>query len=48
MDPGYLRKLVYMGSNRKVYMPPSKDILQRYLRKFSKAGKLLDAAMALA
>ena len=43
MDPGYLGKLVYMGSNRKVYMPPVKDILQRYLRKFSKAGKLLEA-----
>ena len=27
----------------KVYMPPTKDIFQRYLRKFSKAGKLLDA-----
>ena len=42
-DPGYLGRLVYMGSNRKAYMPPVKDIFQRYLRKFSKAGKLLEA-----
>ena len=27
----------------KVYSPPVKEIFQRYLRKFSKAGKLLDA-----
>ena len=43
MNPAYLARLVYMGSNRKVYMPPVKDIFQRYLRKFSKAGKLLEA-----
>jgi hypothetical protein len=43
MDPAYLATLVFMGANRKVYMPPVKDIWQRYLRKFSKQGKLLEA-----
>ncbi len=43
MNPAYLALLVFVGANHKVYMPPVKDILQRYLRKFSKAGKLLDA-----
>ena len=43
MNPAYLAILVYIGMNSKVYMPPTKDIFQRYLRKFSKAGKLLDA-----
>ena len=42
MNPGYLATLVYMGANRKVYMPPVKDVWQRYLRKFTKNGKLLD------
>ena len=28
-----------LSSNRKVYMPPTKDIWQRYLRKFTKNGK---------
>ena len=42
MNPAYLATLVFIGSNDKVYMPPTKDIFQRYLRKFSKAGKLLD------
>ena len=33
---------VIIGGNMKVYMPPTKDmIFQRYLRKFSKNGKLL-------
>ena len=31
------------GSKKPVYTPPVNDILQRYLRKFSKAGKLLEA-----
>ena len=35
--------LVFMGSNMKHYMPPVKDIWQRYLRKFSKNGKLLES-----
>jgi hypothetical protein len=43
MDPAYLATLVFMGANRKVYMPPVKHIWQRYLRKFSKQGKLLEA-----
>ena len=43
MNPAYLAILVFIGANRKVYMPPTKDIFQRYLRKFSKAGKLIDA-----
>ena len=43
MNPAYLATLVFIGSNRKVCMPPVKDVWQRYLRKFSKAGKLLDA-----
>ena len=44
MNPGYLATLVYMGANRKVYMPPVKDVWQRYLRKFTKNGKLLCGA----
>ena len=32
-----------MGANQKVYMPPVKDVWQRYLRKFTKQGKLLEA-----
>ena len=43
MNPAYLGTLVFIGSNQHVYMPPSKDIWQRYLRKFSKNGKLLEA-----
>ena len=43
IDPNYLATLVFMGANMKVYMPPVKDIWQRYLRKFTKQGKLLDA-----
>ena len=42
MNPEYLATLVYIGSNMKVYMPPTKDIWQRYLRKFTKNGKLLE------
>ena len=45
MNPGYLATLVYMQHGRKpegVYMPPVKDVWQRYLRKFTKNGKLLD------
>ena len=47
-EPGHLATLVYMGANRKVYMPPMKDVWQRYLRKFTKNGKLLDEERALA
>ena len=46
IEPGIpqgLAMLVFIGSNEKVCMPPTKDIFQRYLRKFSKAGKLLGA-----
>jgi hypothetical protein len=43
MNPSYLATLVFMGSNQKVYMPPVKDVWQRYLRKFTKQGKLLEA-----
>ena len=32
----------------KVYLPPKKDIYQRYLRKFTKGGKLLEAELGLA
>ena len=39
----WLLFFVIIGGNMKVYMPPTKDmIFQRYLRKFSKNGKLLD------
>jgi hypothetical protein len=48
MNPAYLATLVFIGSNRKVYMPSKKDIFQRYLRKFSKGGKLLEAELGLA
>ena len=44
----YLATLVFIGSNRKVYMPSEKDIFQRYLRKFTKGGKLLEADHGLA
>ena len=43
MNPSYLATLVFMGANQKVYMPPVKDVWQRYLRKFTKQGKLLEA-----
>ena len=42
MNPLYLATLVFVGANMKVYMPSTTDIFQRYLRKFSKNGKLLD------
>ena len=47
MNPSYLASLVFVGSNRKVFMLSTKAILQRYLRKFSKNGKLLDADLGL-
>ena len=47
MNPAYLATLVFIGSNEKAYMPPVKDILQRYLRKFSKHGKLLEDELRL-
>ena len=47
MNPAYLATLVFVGSNIKVYMPPKLDIWQRYLRKFSKNGKLLEADLGL-
>ena len=31
MNPSYLATLVFIGSNEKTYMPPMKDILQRYI-----------------
>ena len=39
----HLATLVLVGSNQKVYMPPKKEFFQRYVRKFSKHGKLLEA-----
>ena len=48
MDPAYLATLVFVGSNLKVYMPPMKDIWQRYIRKFSKNGKLVEEDIGLA
>ena len=42
MNPGYLATLVFIGSNAKVYMPDKHAIYQRYLRKFTKQGKLLE------
>ena len=47
MNPAYLATLVFIGSNYKFYMPPVKDIWQRYLRKFSKQGKLLENELDL-
>ena len=47
MNPSYLASLVFVGSNRKVFMLSTKAILQRYLRKLSKNGKLLDADLGL-
>ena len=47
MNPAYLATLVFIGSNLKVYMPPMKDIFQRYLCKFSKNGKLLEQDLGL-
>ena len=40
--------LVFIGANYKFYMPPVKDIWQRYLRKFTKQGKLLENDLGLA
>ena len=34
----YLATLVFIGSNRKVYMPSKMDIFQRYLRKFTRGA----------
>ena len=48
INPDYLATLVFVGSIYKVYMPPKKDIYQRYLRKFTKGGKLLEAELGLA
>ena len=42
MNPAYLATLVTVGANEKVFMPSKKDIFQRYVRKFSKQGKLLE------
>ena len=44
MNPAYLATLVFIGSN---YMPPKKDIWQRYLCKFTKQGKLLENELGL-
>eukprot|EP00966_Prymnesium_polylepis_P140190 3238358-Prymnesium_polylepis.1 len=38
MNPAYLATLVFIDSIEKMYMPPIKDIWQRYLRKFTKNG----------
>ena len=47
MNPAYLASLVFIGSNQKAYMPSTKDIWQRYLRKFTKNGKLLETEFEL-
>ncbi len=47
INPSYLACLVSIGSNLKLFMPSKKVILQRYLRKFSKHGKMLDADLGL-
>ena len=47
INPAYLATLVFIGSNEKVFMPLKKAIFQRYLRKFSRHGKLLDADLGL-
>ena len=47
INPAYLSTLVFVGSNLKLYVPPMNDIWQRYLRKFSKNGKLLEDACSL-
>ena len=47
INPAYLACLVFIGSNSKVFMPTKDAILQRYIRKFSKHGKLLDADLGL-
>ena len=47
MNPGYLATLVFVGSNRKLYMPPKNVMWQRYLRKLSKNGKLLESELGL-
>ena len=36
-----------IGANEKVYMPPKREIWQRYLRKFTKQGKLLETDLGL-
>lgn len=47
MNPAYLATLVFIGANKHVYMPPKDAIWQRYLRKFTKQGKLLEADLGL-
>ena len=47
MNPQYLAILVSIGANAKVFMPSTKDIWQRYLKKFSKNGKLLETDMGV-
>ena len=38
MDPYRLSVWVSIGANRKVFMPKTKAILERYMAKFSKGG----------
>ena len=47
MNPEYLATLVFIGSNANGYMPPTKDIWQRYLLKFTKNGKLWETELNL-
>ena len=47
MNPEYLATLVFIGANETVYMPPTKDIWQRYLLKFTKNGKLVENELSL-
>ena len=48
-EPGVLGNARLHGRKPEgVYMPPVKDVWQRYLRKFTKNGKLLDEERALA
>ena len=40
MDPYQLSVWVSIGSDRKVFKPTTKAILERYMAKFSKVGKM--------
>ena len=47
MNPGYLATLVFVGSNEKMFTPAAADDFQRYLRKFSKNGKLIEVDLGM-
>ena len=39
-DPRHLARMVMIARNKKIYKPESRNILSKYFKKFSKAGKL--------